>query len=323
MGKTDGTGTQTETPTPLEEAAGMSSEELHQTSGPAAIPDEEGSTPAQASTAPTGNEENSWSSNSAASTSVVANASIQTIRDAVTPRAADGTILEGPLNLYTGKDAEELAKAAPGYTVGRTAYAVIGQERENALARSVGLPPGSKNLPQGPYDAIWGDVSRSATRDAALGGSVGTFNDLLTMSAEDKQKIQWQVEIPTLNKYGSAFGALNAVGGGATALSALSNDTPALLKPVAVVSGSLQFTGGVSYGVGALSVDEVAMAAGSALADVGGIIALPLVGYEDVKIHMEATKIRTESLYGPAQGAKLLPAWVIDAFQGVNFVSGM
>jgi hypothetical protein len=53
------------------------------------------------------------------------------------------------------------------------------------------------------------------------------------------------------------------------------------------VSGSLEVTGGLAYAIGAFGADGAMMAAGVAVADTGGILAIPLLVVPVVKSQLE------------------------------------
>jgi len=78
---------------------------------------------------------------------------------------------------------------------------------------------------------------------------------------------------------GAALGGLNVLGGALTIASATDPDLPGPLVPVAVVSGSLQFTGGLAAGVGALGGDAAMVTAGLGVAETGGVLGIPLTIY--------------------------------------------
>ncbi|HEU5270980.1 MAG TPA: RHS repeat-associated core domain-containing protein, partial [Jatrophihabitans sp.] len=201
------------------------------------------------------------------------------IRYAYLPRDAAGNPLQGPLNLYSGATARASAQAADGYMIKDTVYYAPADAAENALRARLGIPTG--NLPVDEYNAIWGEASRLAVRDAAISSSVGTHNDLATL---DPDSIQAIYELPTNRSYGSGMGGLNVVGGGLSIWGAAHDDT-SWRSTLGYTGGGMQVAGGGMMIVGALETAPRLVSGGRLLGTAGAVITAPIVlsqAYDDV-----------------------------------------
>jgi hypothetical protein len=142
--------------------------------------------------------------------------------------------------------------------------------------RDFGNPDPGRVLPE-LYNPIWDRASRNAVIDATLSGQgVTSYNDLFTLA---RDSIQARVELPWLRGLGTAASGLQVAGGVLTIASATDPNLPGPLVPVAAVSGSLQLTGGLAYGIGAWGADGAMMAAGAGVAETGGLLGIPLAVY--------------------------------------------
>lgn len=247
------------------------------------------------------------------------------------PVDAKGVPLEGPLNLYSGKAARQAAEAAPGHMIRDTVYYVPAEEAENALYKQLGIPKGEK-LPPELYDPIWERASRRAVRDATLGGLGATsHNDPFNLIPKNVElppgsnglplgSIQAKVELRWLRGLGVGMGALT-MGSGVVTIVGSIKESKETRSPVpaaiGVIGGSLEGTGGLAYLVGALGADGAMMAAGVAIAETGGVIAVPLIGWEGMKLAAEKQR-ESQSTVGNGDISKVAlggsRAYYMDAY---------
>jgi len=206
------------------------------------------------------------------------------LETAFKPVSPAGVPLEGNLNLYTGPEARAAAEATPGYLVRSTIYYGPADAAEQALRAQLGLPEPAR-LPPELYTPIWDKASRNAVVDATLSrNGVNTLNDPFNLSPSS---IQARVELPWLRGLGLLSGGLSMASGGLTIAAATDPELPPPLVPVAVIGGSLEATGGLAYAVGALGADGAMMTAGATVAETGGIAAIPLLMWANVKLGIE------------------------------------
>jgi hypothetical protein len=244
----------------------------------------------------------------APSPSLSAGAVVRTGREAIqasfAPRSPTGAQLEGSLNLYSGPAARQLAEAAPGYMIRDTIYYAPADAAETALRARLGLTDPAAMLPAELYNPIWDEASRLAVRDATLSGAgVTSHNDIFNIlnlqpgesippgsTALSAGSIQARVELPWLRRLGIGMGALPIASGALTiAGSVQQSEETGSAAPVAlgVVSGSLEATGGLAYIVGAIGSDGAMMTAGATVSEVGGVLALPLLIWQNIEMAVE------------------------------------
>ena len=216
--------------------------------------------------------------------------------------AATGQPLQGPLLLYSQDAARTAAKAVPpgsGHMIQETVHYATADAAELALRAKRGLGPTAR-IDTDLYNNIWDEASRLAVRDATLGGrGVTSMNHIFNIEklpsgvptsdplALSSSSIQARVEIPALRwSYGLPMAALGFAGGILTILGARGEEQP-LVAGLGYVSGGLQVGGSVTYGVGAVFASGDVMAAGGLAVESGGILALPLLMYSNIKASME------------------------------------
>jgi RHS repeat-associated protein len=215
-------------------------------------------------------------------------AAVLAAKVAYTPVSPTGAPLQGPLNLFSGTTAYNAAKAAPGYTIEETIYLAQGEQAQAAELARLGLAPGSR-LPLPNYLNTWGPPSRNAVLDAMLGGEGVVFhNDLSLLPAN---KVLTVTEFPTFRAVGAGLGVFNLAGGGLMIISATDPEFPAPLVPVAVTSGSLSATGGLSMLIGTAGGDAAMVGAGSTVTGVGAVIGIPVMMYGVLKLEAENQKM--------------------------------
>jgi hypothetical protein len=195
------------------------------------------------------------------------------------PTNALGEPLDGPLNLYS-KDifdsnaARARAEAAPGYLIHDTKYYKPAAAAEAELRARLGIPE-PLELPKGDYNKIWGATSRRAVRDAALGGSVATHNDLATLPSNS---IQSKDELPTLKRYGGAMGGLGITAGVLLIYGGTQQRNP-ILSTLGITGGSLEVAGGGALLAGALRTSAPLQTVGRDLGTAGSVFTAPLTAY--------------------------------------------
>jgi RHS repeat-associated protein len=226
------------------------------------------------------------------------------IQASFAPTSPSGAPLTGPLNLYTGPAARQAAQSAPGYMIRDTVYYAPADAAEAALRARLGVTDPNAFLPPDLYNPIWDEASRLAVRDAVLSGQgVTSHNDIFNIvdlppgqslppgsTALPRGSIQARVELPWLRGLGAGMGGLMMGSGvltivGSTQMTQETNNPAPVV--LGVVSGSMEATGGLAYVVGAYAADGSMMAAGAAVAETGGLLALPLLMYENIRMSVE------------------------------------
>lgn len=191
-------------------------------------------------------------------------------------------------------------------------------------------------LPAGPYNEIWDRASRSAVVDATLSGQgVTSHNRVFNVvdlpagqplppgsTALPSRSIQARVELPWLRTLGPGMGLLMGGGGVLTAYGGMQETVetgnPAFAT-LGVLSGALEGTGGAAYAIGALGASGEMMAAGTAVAETGGLLAMPLVLWFMMRMNTidadnqrlrssEAQKLRAEGYWLGAAIVETPPA---------------
>ena len=124
------------------------------------------------------------------------------------------------------------------------------------------------------------------------------------------RSIQYRVELPTLRLYGAGMGAL-AMGGGALTIYGATQEEQPVMAGLGYVSGGLQVGGGVAYGTGAVFASGDLMAVGGAAVESGGILAIPLLMWTNIKLAAENQRmmqpiIEEEIKKGNTVGAALM-----------------
>lgn len=209
------------------------------------------------------------------------------VRDAYTPVSPSGEVLEGNLKLYTGADARAAAESGPGYLIRDTTHYAPADALEQQLRIKLGIPEPGK-LPPEQYGPIWEKASRDAVVDATLSRrGVQTYNDPFSLSTTS---IQSRVELPWLRGLGSASGGLSVASGALNIAAATDPSLPLPITIPTIIGGSLEITGGIAYGVGALAADGAMMAAGAAVAESGGALAIPLLMWTNIEMAAENQK---------------------------------
>jgi hypothetical protein len=219
--------------------------------------------------------------------------------------AATGLPLKGPLILYSGDAARAAATGVPpgsGYMIRNTVYYGPADAAEAALRARLGVNPRAFINPAEPYNAIWEPVSRMAVRDATLSGQgVTSMNKIFAVEklppgipttdpfGLSSSSIQASTELPALRTYGAWMGALGAGGGLLTLYGARQEDQP-FMKGLGYVSGGLQVGGGVAYGTGAVVARGELMAAGGLAIETGGVLAIPLLMWQQIKMEAEVQR---------------------------------
>jgi hypothetical protein len=113
---------------------------------------------------------------------------------------------------------------------------------------------------------------------------VQTYNDPFSLSPTS---IQARVELPWLRRLGVFSGGLSAISGGLNIAAATDPTLPLPVTVPTVIGGSLELTGGIAYGVGALGANGSMMAAGATVAETGGAFAIPLLMWTNIQMAAE------------------------------------
>jgi len=179
---------------------------------------------------------------------------------------------------YSGREAAATAKSAPGFVLDDTEYFQQALENEAQFRADNGVASGERvpRALQSGYDEVWGTQSRDAVAHSVLSGNgVGSANDLSTLPAGRVQAV-W--ELPTLRILGTGVAGLTVLGGALNIREASTDSLPIPLRLTSALGGSLEVTGGITYGVSALAADSpMMMAAGGTVMEAGGMIAVPPV----------------------------------------------
>jgi len=237
--------------------------------------------------------------------SVALTATRQTLKEAFAPIGASGERLEGPIHFWSDPDVGKpqalaaKAEAGTGWTMGELdAHEVASARFADALRVEAKLKfPGvaltdkqlfdlakSKQLiiPKELFQEIWDKPSRSAALSGAL--STGAQQHNATPGS-----VQMRIEIPTVQRWGSAAAGLD-IGGGFLTLYAATQETHPVPILYGTVVGTTQVTGGIISLGGAILVNGELMTIGATVAETGGAAALPLMMYANVKLAAEHSK---------------------------------
>ncbi len=236
---------------------------------------------------------------------------------ALTPRSPTGKSLPGQFQVWTGPlaktEAYKVANAGNGYADFQTKNYPEAVAAEKALYKRVGAAPGT-HLPDKAYEEykkIWLRASRRNARGA--GGSGGGFTSH-NNRAELIKKLPVPIQIEEL-KTGAWWGAMRGAAGLAGPIlsisDAASGDMPIEIIIPTVVFSSIEGTGALAYGIGAIAGDGVAMAAGTTFMRAGASAMLPIaVAAGAIHAYRNDPSIQQHAnAAGDALGGRTVPVW--------------
>jgi RHS repeat-associated protein len=220
------------------------------------------------------------------------------------PVDANGNLLNGVYNLWSGDIGKADASAAAGWIMGQTPQHLKAKlnfvtELQNE-ANKLGLPFGGENdlfnyaknkqirLSNNVMDDIWGIPSREIARKAAISGMpVASYGlDKLPPGNKPEDTIQIKEEIPTVGVWGFFGGGLMKINGVMNLYNS-ANTNNLLIKFIGIVGGSAEILGGTLYMAGAATMTTKFMELGSGISKfIGGPTASILSAYafyEDIE----------------------------------------
>lgn len=210
----------------------------------------------------------------------------QVIKGAAQTMDPSGKALSGTYNLWSGgAQGQAQAAAAPGCTEAKTLEGTQARATVEAWIKQGKYPPAALDNPsllsRQDFEDVWINTSSRLATKAALSDTPVT-----DIHPNARGWVKTNYELPRVAGFGALSAGLSFAGAAVTSYQA-SQIKNELVQTTGLVAASVESTGAVTYGLGALLPNSSLMATGAGMIRVGGGVGVTVVsGYyltQDIK----------------------------------------